>query len=309
MGNKPKNSGWLYFQVVFAALVWGAAYPFTKRLVAELSPLSIIAFRALTGTLLLLLLSGARLEAKDFKPAILWKLLVMSVLGVSAQQYLQAYALVYTQASHAGWLIATTPIAVAGLMAALGERISPLKAAAFVLGFAGTMLVIFAKAGSGAFALPSTRGDLVFLVSCLAWAFYVLCAKKWLTFWPAAKVTTATMLVALVSVLPAWFAAGGPAEFAAVSRAGWVSLAYLGVLSSALAYLFWNNSVEGLGAVKTSYFIYLEPFSTLFSAYLLLGETAAAPVFAGGLLIMAGVYLVNRRDSGARAYKGASTNA
>jgi drug/metabolite transporter (DMT)-like permease len=301
----------LYFQVVFATAVWGAAYPFTKHLVTELSALSIVTFRALVGTLLLVLLSGSKFTISDFKFSILWKLLVMSVLGVTAQQYLQAYALKYTAASHAGWLMASTPILVAGLMAALGEKIGPYKAAAFLLGFAGTLLVVFSKAGSAAFSLPATRGDLVFLSTCAAWAFYVIFTKKWLTFWPQAKVTTATMLVALVTVLPAWWLSGGAAEFGALTARGWLSLGYLSLLSSALAYLFWNNSVEGLGPVKSSYFIYLEPFSTLLCAYLFIGEKATAAAFAGGLLILAGVYLVGVREDRkeAQALKGVRNNA
>ena len=307
----PKNqkTNWLYFQVVFATVVWGGAYPFTKQLVAELSPVSIIAFRALVGSLGLVLLSGSRLKTSDFNFSILWKLLVMSLLGVSAQQYIQAYALKYTAASHAGWLMASTPILVAGLLAAAGEKIGALKIAAFLLGFAGTLLVVFSKAGAGAFSLPSTRGDLLFLTSCLAWAFYVLFTKKWFTAWPQAKVTTLTMLVALATVLPGWFFSGGPSEFAALSGRAWASLAYLSVLSSALAYLFWNNSVEGLGPVKSSYFIYLEPFATLLSAYLLLGEKAGAAAFGGGLLILAGVYLVGLKERTAKTLTGASTHA
>ena len=305
----PADNNRLYFQVAFAAAVWGGAYPFTKSLVAELSPLSIITFRALVGTLLLVFLSGSRLKPADFKLSFLWKALVLSVLGVSLQQYLQAYALKFTQASHAGWLIASTPILVAGLMAALGEKIGPYKIAAFLAGFAGTMVVVFSKAGAAAFSLPSTRGDLVFMLSCAAWAFYVLFTKKWFTAWTQAKVTTLTMLVALASVLPAWFLSGGPAEFSGLSGRGWACLAYLGILSSGLAYLFWNNSVEGLGAVKTSYFIYLEPFATLLSAYLLLGETASPVVFAGGLLILAGVYLLGRKEGKLVSLKGAAGHA
>ncbi len=306
-----KDRNRLYFQVVFAALVWGAAYPFTKHLVTELSALSIVTFRALVGTLLLVLLSGSRLAAADFKFSNLWRLLVLSILGISAQQYIQAYALRYTAASHAGWLIASTPILVAGLMAALGERIGPYKIAAFLTGFAGTLLVVFSKAGAGAFSLPSTRGDLIFLTSCAAWAVYVILTKKWLTAWPQAKVTTLSMLLALVTVLPAWLWFGGPAEFYAVTPRGWASLAYLSLLSSALAYLFWNNGVEGLGAVKTSYFIYLEPFSTLLCAYLFIGERAAASAFAGGVLILAGVYLVGVKESRRNGLplKGARNNA
>ena len=291
----PKTTNRLYFQVVFATVAWGAAYPFTKHLVTELSPLSIVSFRALVGALLLIILSGSRLKASDFKFSCLWKLLVLSVLGVSAQQYMQASALKYTEASHAGWLIASTPILVAGLMAALGEKIGPFKIAAFLLGCAGTMLVVFSKAG--ALSLPSTRGDTLFLSTCVAWAVYVILTKKWLTSWHPAKVTTATMIVALATLLPFWLTAGGPAEFAALTPRAWASLAYLCVVSSALAYLFWNNSVEGLGPVRSSYFIYLEPFSTLLSAYLFLGEKAAASVFAGGVLILAGVYLVGIKET------------
>lgn len=309
MTNNDNKRGWLYFQVTVAVLVWGGAYPFTKRLVAELSPLSIVAFRAFAGSLLLLLLSRSRFSLKDFTPTVLWKLLAMSALGVSTQQFMQSYALQYTQASHAGWLIAATPILVAALMAALGERIGPLKITAFLLGAAGALLVVFSKGGAGAFSLPATRADLLLLFTCLTWALYVLCAKKWLTSWPSAKVTTATMLMAFVSVLPPWLASGGPAEFAAVSPAGWVSLAYLGVLSSALGYLFWNKAVDGLGAVQTSYFIYLEPFSTLVSAYFLLGETATSAAVAGGLLIILGSYLVNQKAGRGRALKGAPTSA
>jgi drug/metabolite transporter (DMT)-like permease len=308
MPPKEKNSSWLYFQVVFAATVWGGAYPFTKYLGTELSPLSIVTFRTLFGTLALIFLSGSSLRPSDFRFSGLWKLLVLSVLGVSTQQYLQAYALKYTLSSHAGWLIASTPIMVAALMAALGERIGPFKIAAFLLGFAGTILVVLSKAGAGALTLPSTRGDLVFLVTAASWAVYVILTKRWLNSWRQAKVTTLTMLVALATLLPPWFAAGGPAEFAALTPRAWASLAYLSVLSSALAYLFWNNAVEGLGPVKTSYFIYLEPFATLLSAYLFLGEKAAAPVYAGGALILAGVYLVGRKERPHRILRGAASN-
>ena len=314
MNSKPHASSWLYFQVVFATAVWGSAYPFTKQLVTEISPLSIITVRALIGALLLVFLSGSRLKAADFRPSFLWKLFIMSLLGVSAQQYVQAYALKYTQASHAGLLIASTPILIAGLMAALGEKLGPFKIAAFLLGFIGTVLVMFSKNGSVALSLPSTRGDIVFVSSCFAWAFYVILTKKWLTFWPQAKVTTVTMLVALLSVLPFWLAAGGPAELARLSARGWAGLGYLSVFSSAFAYLFWNNSVEGLGPVKSSYFIYLEPFTTLLSAYLLLGESIAPAAFAGGLLILAGVYFVgingkNRDFTVAKSRKEAERHA
>src|SRR3989339_577749 len=116
MRNFKSQSNWLYFQVVLATAVWGGAYPFTKHLVTEISPVTIVSVRALVGSLLLILLTGSRLKASDFRPGHIWTIFVMSVLGVSAQQFVQAYALAYTSANHAGWLIASTPILVAAAM-------------------------------------------------------------------------------------------------------------------------------------------------------------------------------------------------
>ncbi|MCM2267282.1 MAG: DMT family transporter [Elusimicrobiales bacterium] len=308
MPDSEHSSAALYFRAAAATAVWGASYPFTKQLMTEVAPLTIVVSRAAIGIALLVLFGGARLAFKDFRGVTLWRLFVLSVLGVSAQQYIQAYALKSTLASNAGWLICTIPIMVAGLAAALGERLGFFKLAAFALGTAGTLLVVFGRSGAGAFVLPSTKGDLIFLVSCVDWTFYVLFAQRWLKDWPQAKVTAATMLVALASVLPAWLLGGGPADFAAVSSRGWAGLAYLGVLSSAVGYLFWNSAVEGLGGVKASYFIYLQPFSAMLASYLLLGEKAAIPAFFGGLLILAGVYLVGLKD-GRRKFPEVPANA
>ncbi|MEW5905947.1 MAG: DMT family transporter [Elusimicrobiota bacterium] len=287
----------LYFQVSFATIVWGAAYPLTKHLLTQVSPMSVVFLRALIGALVLALMTGSRFTAADFRLTNLWRLAVLSVVGVTLQHYLQGYALTYTTAGNAGWLIGTAPIMVALLMITMGEVLSAAKALAFTLGFAGTLAVIFSKGGAGGvFALPSTAGDFIFLASCVSWAFYVLFTRRWLTGWTQAKVTTATMVVALFSALPLWLAAGGPAEMARLDATGAAYALFLGVVASGFCYYFWNNAVEGIGAVRSSYFIYLEPFATLASAYYFIGERVTWGAIPGGLAILAGVYFINAKD-------------
>jgi drug/metabolite transporter (DMT)-like permease len=77
------------------------------------------------------------------------------------------------------------------------------------------------------------------------------------------------------------------------SPQGWACLAYLGVLSSGLGYLFWNAGVEEIGPSATSAFLYLEPLAALAAGRLLLGEVVSATAVLGGALILAGVYGVN----------------
>jgi drug/metabolite transporter (DMT)-like permease len=293
-----------YIQVIAAAAIWGGSYPFTKYLVSEVSPVTVVTLRAVIGALLLALVYGPKLLS-GLRFRHIWKIFVMSVLGVSVQQYIQAYALESTSAGHAGWLIVTIPIIVAAAMALLGERIGLPRLIAFMLGTIGALLVIFSSAaGPVPAAAPAVRADLIFLSSCLIWTCYVILTKKWLTFWPQTKVTAVTMLAAMCTMLIVWCLSGKAGELAVISAKGWACAGYLGVLSSALAYTFWNNSVESLGPVTASYFIYIQPFATALSAYLFIGEPPAPGAFAGGLLIMAGVYFVNLKKM--RLPEGAS---
>lgn len=290
MTSREKN---LYFQVLFATLVWGAAYPFTKFAVTEISPLTLVFLRAFPSAVLLLYVSRRLISFSDFNISFLFKLFIMSVLGVSLQQYTQASALKYTSASNAGWLIALTPIIVVFLRYMAGEKISFYKSLGFFFGFSGTLAIIFSKTGFSGFSLYSGKGDLIFLTSCFAWAYYVILTKKWFEKDSQVKITALTMSVAAFTVLPFFVGFKGFEEIHNLSPKGWLCVGYLTFLSSFLAYLFWNNSVEGLGPVKSSYFIYDEPFATVVSAYLFLGEKAPPSVFAGGAAILLGVYFVN----------------
>lgn len=284
----------IYFQVFFAVFVWGSSFVFTKILVHEISPLSIVTFRALIGIVTLIFLTKSDIKPADLKFGNIYKIFILAVLGVGLQQYIQAYSLIYTEANHAGWLIATTPIIVAVLSVIFGERIGLSKTIAFALGFIGTILVVFSKSSLiNLSLLPSTKGDLIFLISALTWAWYVIGVNRWFKKSKQTKITTITMLVAMLSLLPIWLVSGRFYEIYNISMKGFFCLAYLGILSSGFGYMFWNNGVEKLGPVKTSYFLYLEPFATLITSYIFLGEDISLTVISGGILILFGVYIIN----------------
>jgi len=65
MTSKEKS---LYFQVIFAALVWGGSYPFTKHAVTEISPVTLVTLRALMGVFFLALFSKSAIKSSDFRP-------------------------------------------------------------------------------------------------------------------------------------------------------------------------------------------------------------------------------------------------
>src|SRR5205085_8891314 len=101
-------------------------------------------------------------------------LALMGFIGVFFHQVLQAYALTLTSAVHTGWLIGLTPIWSALLSAIFfRERFGFWKVVGLVGGFTGALLIITrGSLSSGVIALPSTKGDLMILVSTFNWAIY-----------------------------------------------------------------------------------------------------------------------------------------
>jgi len=290
-------------KVLLTVLIWGASFAFTKRALAEVSPLALVLARCGLGSLCMLSLARVPGLFRGLAPKEWLQLLAISLSGVVGQQTIQAFALRQTSANHAGWILAATPIAVALAMALLfGERMGLRRWSGFGLGAAGTLLVILSRqsvAGTG--FISTGRGDFLFLLSCGNWALYVIMMDRWLKSRSQRAVTVMSMVMGLAVIAVATLASGQAHELLRVSVKGWVCLGYLGLLSSGLGYLFWNAGVEEIGPSAASAFLYLEPLAALAAGRIMLGEAVAATTVLGGALILVGVYWVNagRRLPGA----------
>jgi drug/metabolite transporter (DMT)-like permease len=76
----------------------------------------------------------------------------------------------------------------------------------------------------------------------------------------------------------------------------WSAVLFLGIFCSGVSYVLWAKSLSEMEATKTGAFLYFEPFVTVISAWLLLKENITALIIISGLIIMLGVYVVNRRQ-------------
>ena len=84
-------------------------------------------------------------------------------------------------------------------------------------------------------------------------------------------------------------------EFTHISMRGWLSIAFLGIFCTYLAYIYWYDALQSLPAAHVGAFLYIEPVvSTLVAAAMLKEEIVLASVLGGGLILL-GVWLVNRK--------------
>ena len=277
-----------------AVTLWGISFVATRAALSEISPIPLVFTRFALGTAFLLTLLAVR-RRLEIPPRESWPALAaMGFLGIFLHQMLQAHGLTLTTAVHTGWLIGLIPIWSALLSAVvLREKLGPAKVAGLLLGFAGAALVVTrGKLSGGLLALPTTRGDLLILASTVNWAVYSVVGRRTLARLGSARATAFAMLAGWAMLAPLFFLRAGWTEYARVSAAGWAAIAFLGIGCSGLGYLFWYAALEKLETSRVAAFLYLEPLVTLAAAVVLLGEPVHGTTVVGGLIVLAGVFLV-----------------
>lgn len=276
-----------------ATLFWGLSFVGVRVALEGFAPFGLVGLRlAIAAAVLLavLLVRGrhARLAPGDgARAALLGLILAVHLL-------LQTIAMRETTAVRAGWFVAFMPVVIAvGALFFLGERMRAWGWGGVALASLGVLVLASAKPQDFARA---GLGDALLFASCFTWAAYTLIAGPVVRRNGALAVTTWAMLAAALPCLALasmrGFTSGVPDADA------WIALAGLGLLAGAAAFLAFGRAVATLGAQRMSGFLYLQPFVTLVGARSILGEPMTRTGFAGGLIVLAGVWILQRAKRG-----------
>ncbi|GAB4479723.1 MAG: EamA family transporter [Anaerolineales bacterium] len=285
-----------YLELGGSILIWGASFVATKIALQELTPIMIVWLRFGMGVAVMGFAILLRHQLTLPPMRVMPYLALVGFIGITFHQWLQSTALQTTLASTASWIVSTAPI----FMALFGwlflhERIDRYAAMGIFLASLGLVLVV--SRGSWQKILIGRLGgigDMLMLISAVNWAVFSALSKPGLRrlpptqmmFWVLAWGWFFTTLWLLFQE--------GWQPFFALSSTAWASLTFLGIFCSGLAYLFWYDGLEAVPVVQVGAFLYFEPLVTLLVAALLLNETISGASVLGGLMILVGVWLVNR---------------
>jgi len=228
-------------------------------------------------------------------PRPLWlPLFLLGLTGVFAYNVFFFNGLQYISAGRASLIVAGTPLAIT-LFAALflGERLTALKGVGVLLSLTGAVIVISNGEPATLFTGGFGRGEQALLGCVLSWSAYSLIGRRVLQTLPP---LTAVCYSALIGTLLLSIPAAGTGIFLrldTISPLCWLSLVYLGLGGTALAFSLYYMAIKRIGAARAGIFINLVPVFSLLLAWLLLGETIKPAVLAGGVLVLAGVSLAN----------------
>jgi drug/metabolite transporter (DMT)-like permease len=138
-------------------------------------------------------------------------------------------------------------------------------------------------------------GDLLAVLAAVTWAVYSMLLKRVPRGLPTLYVTGRVFLYGVSLAVPLVKLFGD--DFLPNTALNWVmigNLLFLGLLASALCYLFWNKAVQLIGVIKVSNYLYLIPLIAMLASVLVLHEKVNGIMLLGGGLILSGVYIGER---------------
>ena len=285
-----------YIEVLFAVVVWGASFIATKIALENISPISIVWLRFTMGIIILGIAVALRKQFVRPNKSEWGYFAILGFLGITFHQWLQSNGLQTSEASTTAWIVATTPVFMALLgWTLLKERLSPIKIIGIALAALGVLLVVtdgnLASISIGRFGAP---GDILILMSAFNWAVFSALSRRGL------KKHSAGLMIFYVMMFGWFFTSllfiGGKnyLELPDLSPNGWMSVTFLGIFCSGLAYIAWYDALQALSTAETGVFLYIGPLVAVVVAFFLLGEAITWTSLAGGAVILFGVWMVNR---------------
>mgnify|MGYP001485355459 FL=1 len=278
--------------MVMLCLSWGFNQISVKLALPDIPPLMQAAIRSAGGLVIILLVAwfrGVPLFRRD--GTLKAGLLAGIFFGV---EFILIYrGLVYTTASRAVVFLYIAPFIVAlGSKRFLGEALSGLQWGGLALSFAGVALAIGVPQPS--VDARVILGDVLVMGGGILWAVTTLVVKATPLLHAPAEKTLAYQVAVSIPILALGAAVSGESITHMPGPLAWGLMVYQTVWIVGTTFLIWVALVKTYSASKLSSFTFMTPLFGVIGGYFVMHDTLTLAFAGAALLVMAGLYLVNR---------------
>lgn len=278
------RKGWILFAIM--AFVWGITYLFIKEAVESFSPPAVVSGRTLLGGLVLLpfaLRSGALAAAWKHWP---W-VLAFGLVEMAGPFLLLSHAETQLPSGLTGLLVATVPLFAVVIALLRGDRtaLAPVRLGGLLLGFAGVAVVV---AGPGLFphgaASSVAIGEIMLTALMYAIAPFIIAHKL------KDVPSIGTITFALFAIGLAYLPVALLTQHDVPTVRSTVSLALLGVVCTALAFVAFFALIREVGPVRAPLFTYVNPIVAVVLGAVVLAEPITPGLIIGFPIVLIGCW-------------------
>ncbi len=301
----PKENGvsraGIFVAYFLIYVVWGSTYYFIGVALKGLPPFLLGALRFTTAGLLLLLWCWYRGEPV-FKKSLIRKSAITGIVLLFVDMAVIMLAQQYVSSSFVAIFASSTAIWIMALDAPMWKTNfrNPLKIIGIVLGFMGVLLLYVEQLRLDRADEHREYGVFILIVGCISWALGTLYAKYRSSNEEAVNGFAGSAWQMLFASAMFWIFSlfSGDmvkTDFHTIPTETWLSLAYLIVFGSILAYSAYVWLLKVRPATEVGTHAYVNPFVAVFIGTTLGKEDVTWVQIAGLVVILLSVMLVNKK--------------
>ena len=301
--NAPANPlNWIanqpYVLLSITALCWAGNAIVGRIAAGHIAPVTLSFLRWSIAFLIILPFAWKHL-ARDWAAirARLGIMIVLSVTGIGAFNTLQYWALEHTQALNTLLLQSAGPLFIAGWsLLLLGVRLTLAQACGIAVSLTGVLVIVLHGDLTTLENIEFNRGDLIFLVALVIFGLYsVLSLKR-----PAIhglSFVAFTFGAGAAGLMPLFIWELFTRPMIVMDTANLLTLFYVAVFTSTVAYICFNRGVRMIGANRAAPFFHVIPVFGTAMSILFLDEHPQAFHFIGFALVLTGVLVASRKPA------------
>ena len=281
--------------LILLAVIWGSSFFNIKIATYSYDPITLALVRVIFASIPLLILckiSGIKIEAfnKNWSSYAL-----IGLCNIAIPFVLIAIGTAKINSYLAAMLMSTTPLSgsILAHFFTKDEKLSYLKSLGVLIGFSGIVLLFFDK------VIVNSENYIYVLVTIVGSTFY--CIGGLLTLRLKYKknenVTTSTTLWSVIFLLPFSLILETPWE-SNPTFASTMSLLYLGVIATGLAWLIRFRILTVNGLVFQTQVAYLIPIFGIIFGYFLMDEIITWKAILSLVVILIGIYIFKKNNKG-----------
>jgi drug/metabolite transporter (DMT)-like permease len=295
-GNWLANQPYLLLSIT--ALCW-AGNAIVGRLAAGHIPPVTLSFLRWSFAFLIILPFAWKHLKRDWGAirSHLGTMIFLSVIGISAFNTLQYWALEHTQALNTLLLQSAGPLFVAvWSLILLGVRLTLAQAGGIALSLIGVLVILLHGDLTALTSIEFNKGDIIFTVALAIFGLYSVLSLKRPQIHGLSFVGF-TFGCGAVCLVPLWIWELFTRPVMQLNAANLLSLFYVAVFPSTLAYLCFNRGVQLIGANRAAPFFHVVPVFGSAMAIVFLGEHPQLFHIIGFALVLTGVFVASRKPA------------
>ncbi len=254
ISNKTKA----HLALLSVNMIYGANYLIAKGLMPHKIEASALVFLRITGAAILFLVlrlffMKEKVERKDIA-----RLALCGFLGVATNQYFSMNGLSLTSPVDAAIIITAMPIFTVIISRfLLKEPFTLQRILGISIGGTGAGLLIYL--GNSGLGTGSLKGNLFIFINALAFAFYLVIIKPLMSKYKPITVIVWTFTFGFIFMFPFCIEKLIHTNFSGFTSINWVSLFYVVVGPTFLAYLLNMFALQYVKPTVSSSYIYVQP--------------------------------------------------